>query len=143
MHAPVVLQHYLLSIYRLNNKLPLNYEMINISLFIRQHWSARRINAYLKDYFQGESSYNFLKTIMNKKSIKDKQYFLRDSYQHDRKKFRIVCEEIFNRLATHPALISNFNISEDFYNNKEWISFSGICDMENSPGAHSMLLIGA
>jgi hypothetical protein len=141
MHAPVVLQHYLLSIYRLKNKIPLNFEMIDISLFINKHWKGQQLDPYFSN-FCGDSSILFLHKITKKQHIKLKYYNLIDVFDnYNKKNFDKTCSEIFNRLESEPALVSCFNVAEAFHDSND-VSFCGKCDLQNSPGLHSMLLIG-
>jgi hypothetical protein len=56
-----------------------------------------------------------------------------------------MCEEVFGRVASKPALISGFKVYSDFLA-ADRVSFSGIpepFDPARSPEMHSMVLIGA
>ena len=62
MHAPVVLQHYLLCIYRIKRGKALDFKMINIAAYIKDNWKAKVLERYLA-FDHGGSSLKFFKDI--------------------------------------------------------------------------------
>ncbi len=58
MHAPVVLQHYLVSIYKYKHNEPNNMEMIDVTKNIATVWKGNRLLQYLL-YDNGGSSIEF------------------------------------------------------------------------------------
>ena len=69
MHAPVVLQHYLLSIYRIAHKQELDFKMIDVAVFIRDHWKGKDLQSYIA-YDTGGSSVDFFRHINQPVEIK-------------------------------------------------------------------------
>jgi hypothetical protein len=62
MHAPVVLQHYLLCIYRIKKNETLDFKMIDVALYIKDHWTGVKLERYLA-YDDGGFSRDFFTEI--------------------------------------------------------------------------------
>ena len=62
MHAPIVLQHYLLSIYRIAHGQGLDFKMIDVAVFIRNHWKGKDLQSYIAND-TGGSSVEFFRHI--------------------------------------------------------------------------------
>lgn len=62
MHAPIVLQHYLLSIYRIAHGQDLDFKMIDVAVFIRNHWKGKDLQSYIAND-TGGSSVEFFRHI--------------------------------------------------------------------------------
>jgi hypothetical protein len=88
MHAPVVLQHYMLSIYNLNNGIDLDFTMIDIAKYSRESWSNRELESFLHgNNFIGGDSKHFIEKITQNHNILGKQYCLRNEYMFDKPNF--------------------------------------------------------
>jgi hypothetical protein len=64
MHAPVLLQHYLVSIYKIKNKQALDFKMIDVAVYIKDHWRGPVLAQYLL-YNRGGSAVDFFGKINN------------------------------------------------------------------------------
>jgi len=73
MHAPVVLQHYLLCIYRIRMNEDLDFKMINVANYIKQNWKASTLETYIA-FDHGGSSLQFFKDINNPLNITYRRY---------------------------------------------------------------------
>ena len=62
MHAPVVLQHYLLCIHRIKIGQPLDFKMVDIAAYIKDNWKGPDLETYLA-FDHGGSSQTFFKAI--------------------------------------------------------------------------------
>mmetsp|Transcript_22727 Transcript_22727/g.32644 ORF Transcript_22727/g.32644 Transcript_22727/m.32644 type:complete len:333 (-) Transcript_22727:181-1179(-) len=138
MHAPVVLQHYLLCIYRISIGEDLDFKMIDVANYIKQNWKGSTLETYIA-YDHGGSSLQFFKDINNPLHITYRRYILNNPRHHVA--FTKVCSEIMEELRSYPALVSNFKVSPKFQ--ASGTSFAGVQNLSsNNVGLHAMLLIG-
>jgi hypothetical protein len=146
MHAPVVLQHYLVSIYNSRHNFENNLKMIDVALFIAKHWKGQPLLRYLLggEDSKGGGSIEFLKQINY--HIEDFSYepFIILDPIHFRSKVDEKCEYLMTRLIEVPMLVSNFEVDENFA--RGGISFLDqrilASKTEKPNGRHAMLLIG-
>jgi hypothetical protein len=130
MHAPVVLQHYMSTILHGDN----NFKMIDVARFISEHWSAKEIVDYIERDLGGKS-------IMFLEQITEHLEYESISIPSKSRKilYDETCEELLRQLEKKPALVSGFDVDENFQ--KEGLAFKGIKN-KTHVGFHAMLLIG-
>jgi hypothetical protein len=130
MHAPVVLQHYLLSINNIRSEI----ELIDIPRYLASQ--KELLYKYLKFALSG-SSENFLREIYaGDPSFKTNTYTLNPSDYHE------ILKHFLWRLQHQPALVSRFQVDQNFQNSQK-TSFLDPTDFNGSSiGSHSMVLIG-
>jgi hypothetical protein len=132
MHAPVLLQHYLVSIAAGSPKAAF---MIDIARYIDKYRKHDTLLQYLKDDRCGNSE-DFLREIFASSTFKKKSYnmdTLNDSL-----------DEFLCKLKIYPALVSRFYVDENFINPVSGTSFLSASQFnyDKRKGRHAMVLIG-
>jgi len=123
MHAPTVLQHYLVA---MNNTESI--PMLDMADYFRKWVSTKDLRRHIWE-FEGGSSKEFLKLICdiqpNLKTTKPSEYL-----QYMQK--------------YGPALVSNFGVTEEFKNTNHNKIFTNWTEEKplNPPGCHAMVLVG-
>lgn len=136
LHAPVVLEHYLVIIATQGKAL----DMINIGKYEAQFLDGDKIQEFIMNPLGGNAR-TFLQdlcTLYNKDLIMTTLPDPIDSPEI----FKRVCEDILIKVADKPFLVSGFEIHSNFLVQEK---FSFIMDdvvEERCIGTHSMLLIG-
>ena len=135
MHAPVVLQHYLVSIYKGEGS---DLKMIDVGKYIEMNWKGKQLLKYLKED-SGGSSVSFLEEINHHVNDFDTaNYTIPPS---DSRSFDANCLELMERLEFKPALVSNFRVDSSFHHGGT--SFlAGAVNAAELSGQHAMVLIG-
>lgn len=106
MHAPVVLQHYLVSIGS-----GIAAEMLDVVQYINTHWTGKVLLNYLSSL--GGNSVHFLQAIYNE-DIVTSSYSITD--RHDDEETHVaMCRSVMNKLQSKPALASQFNVFSKFF----------------------------
>jgi hypothetical protein len=124
MHAPVVVQHYLVSMHT-----GADGGMINLASMIRDTWSGKELTDYIFND-RGGNSHSLLKQILVPGSAtmaSHSSLFADHLHQFG------------------PALVSMFDVHDDFYNatcNNGGGSFDGVVSGPRK-GLHAMVLVGA
>lgn len=143
MHAPVVLQHYLVSINNHRENRENDLAMIDIAKYISTYWKDDKLLDYLARG-NGGSSLEFLREInYHVTPFKYDTYFVPDP--NDRELFSLLCDSFEGFLREKPGLVSNFEVDHDFSMNG--VSFldqtiSRSHDPNKKNGRHAMVLIG-
>jgi hypothetical protein len=123
MHAPVILQHYLVAM-NSESQVP----MLDMSAYMRHHMHAEALERYIR-YGSGGDSQVFMEKFLE--SGPNTEY--------------ITCcanESMVNLLEEYgPALIHRFQVESEFYNTDTW-QHSGRKTHSASEGLHAMVLIG-
>eukprot|EP01031_Cornospumella_fuschlensis_P028788 gene28788-34753_t len=135
MHAPVVLQHYMVSI-----GCGKAADILDIIRYIDEHWKGRVMLNYLRG--KGESSLDFLRAIF-KECVQMTSYLITDR-NYDAEYHVWVCERVMEILHTRPALVSQFSVYRKFHDapSTHQSSFSSVGKEEDCIGSHSMVLVG-
>ena len=129
MNAPLVLQHYLVSLHQPD------VGMIDMPNLIRHHFSAEQFHQHIFAD-QGGSSRAILQMILEPCSLRVED-FPADEYEEDLKRYG-------------PGLVSHFRVYDDFLNDRK-TSFDGapqpiegksLDDSDGFHGFHAMVLIG-
>jgi hypothetical protein len=139
MHAPVVLQHYLVSIK--SGTSSSDRKMIDIASYIAQFRNGDALLQIVRDGDGGDSD-TFLEEIYRS----DPQFEPSRSSINIRSKYwRETVEEISEQLKVRPALVSNFKVDETFSDSDSGTSFldPDTFNQQLVKGRHAMLLIGS
>jgi hypothetical protein len=132
MHAPVVLQHYLVAI----ETGATNVEMIDVASYIGQFRKGSALLFHIKENFGGNAE-QFMREINYHVNLETDRVSIPDvsaSY------FSSICEDLMSYLTLKPALVSNFRV-DDLFLTSEDCSFSTTSDSRYI-GNHAMVLIG-
>lgn len=135
MHAPVVLQHYLVALYQ---GVDYDLKMIDVASFIRNTWRGEALLQYLL-YDNGGSSISFMREINRHVDLEVCNYVIPSPASS---LFSAVCQEILERLRHRPALVSNFHIDQRFMRDGGVSFLEGRVDHSSLKGMHAMVLIG-
>ena len=137
LHAPVVLEHYLIAI-ATNGRSSSTYN-------IGKYEAHVLTGNHLKDFLlrdEGGSSQN---TLFELCELDDADTILINIPSPTiAEAYSVVCEEILARVAQSPALVSSFVVHSDFLHS-DTVSFSGIPSRgarASNTSRHSMVLIG-
>ena len=138
MHAPIVLQSYLVARSTQSNQAHI---MLDLGSFIRQH----RSTAELEDHIfrdRGGNSVAFLEQIlMNQDGIKDTSAAdMRDPYTG-----KMNTENVVRRLKSYgPALVARFSVYPGFRNKTQFVHRGSelLTQQTNPEGLHAMVLVG-
>lgn len=135
MHAPVVLQHYLVSIHRGTSG---ERKMIDVAKYIHLNWKGSALLKYLKED-SGGSSMSFLEEInYHVRGFDTANYTIPPT---ESRLFESTCTELMERLAFKPALVSNFRVDHQFHHGGTSFLTGSVNTAELS-GHHAMVLIG-
>jgi hypothetical protein len=138
MHAPVVLQHYLVSI-KSETSSSSDRKMINIASYIAQFRSGDALLRIVRDD-KGVDSEAFLEEIYRS----DPLFETSSSLINVRSKYwRETAEDISEQLKVRPALVSNFKVDQSFYDGGTSFLDPGAFNQQLVKGRHAMLLIGS
>ena len=127
MHAPVVLQHYLVA---MANKKPI--PMLDMTKYLKQNMPGTNLYSHIWEN-KGGDSFDFLEKILFEK-LPAKNII-------DFSPSRLDKAKLCKQLVRHgPALVSGFRVSENFKDKDQW------CHTGKQPddfsGMHAMLLVG-
>jgi hypothetical protein len=137
MHAPAVLQHYLVSIHSKG----VHHEAIEIARFLRDHLPGEDVKHHILDD-KGGNAVNFLHTITQNPELTLKPLAIPKAIDPDHHQ---CCEAIakYMSFVNQPALISQFKVESLFLTPTvgSGIKFEG---KPNDVGSltHAMLLVG-
>lgn len=127
MHAPVVLQHYLVAMQHPTSVTG----MIDVANYINQCWTGEQLQNFLLHNSGGDSR-QFLREITQQPSLELDMIMLRSIPQD--------CWHIVQQLNHMPALVSAFVVEERFLKSRE-VYFEGSLE-KTRVGQHAMVLIG-
>lgn len=144
LHAPVVLEHYLIAIATNCESRSMTTSTIDIGRYENFLLSGNKlINFLLND--EGGNSLTTLKNICNLKSSDTLKITIPDKDTAPTS-YSETCEILLKRVAYQPALVSAFQVFNEFRDKKQ-VSFSRNSYEVESDGddilMHSMVLIGA
>ena len=128
MHAPVVLQHYLVA---MANEEPI--PMLDMTKYLKQHMSPSQLYDHIWEN-KGGDSYDFLEKVLFDKLAYDDVIL----YSGRELKTTDLCHSMEQY---GPALVSGFHVSQDFKDSNQW-QHLGIQSNELFLGMHAMLLVG-
>ncbi len=142
MHAPVVLQHYLVSIHNCSKNKHKHNEsnMIDMASYIKQFWRGDRLFKYIA-MDSGGSATKFLDEINvgTEGFSVDSQLFPLPLNP----RFLDFCRKLLSFLEHKPVLVSSFTVYDSFYSSTGGVSFIDLPhESENEVGGHAMVLIG-
>lgn len=125
MHAPIVLQHYLISM----TNYPVDMiGMVDMHCYLRQHVSSKQLEAHIL-YEKGGNSSEFLASLLPNCIMNN---FLCSAADRNPKLW------VENLITYGPALVSRFSVTDTFRKNEvSFHSFTG-----NVIGRHAMVLVG-
>ncbi len=132
MHAPVVLQHYLVTLSNPDDEDPIG--MIDVAQYIRNRWKGKKLEDYLLRNMGGNSM-EFLREITNNPDLNLDTFLLNQRYHRD------ICQTICDQLQHQPALVSQFGVDAEFLNSQE-VFFHKPLDHGQFKGHHAMVMIG-
>ncbi len=151
MHGPVVLQHYLVSIYNYKIGKRNEVEMIDVAKYISMNWKGEKLLNFLL-YDNGGSSIDFLQEInyhvgKNGRLSIDSRFLIDPEDEDLKQSFLDQCEWFEKKLNKAPALVSNFEIDSFFGRASSGVSFLSQDiiphpDSNKKNGRHAMVLIG-
>ena len=136
LHAPVVLEHYLIAI-STNCGV---YSSIDIGLYESDLLSGESLVEFLVKN-RGGNSQKTLKDICKLQEHQTKRYAIPDKDELP-EAYAQTCEKVFMRVSNEPALVSVFTVFPDFKDATK-VSFVGLPNFGDSDEKHSMVLIGA
>jgi len=136
MHAPVVMQHYLVAMAN-DHRTP----SLDMALFMRRYRSAAELEKHIMENLGG-SSIAFLRSILLPDTeLKRYRTILDDDPPDLVRQFE---REWKDRLEAYgPALVRAFEVHSEFKNPDRWVYTGNVApDRDNLPGYHAMLLVG-
>lgn len=128
MHAPVVLQHYVVA---MNTKDKSKVGVMDMPMFLRRNANCKYLWSHVHEN-RGGNSFELLRTIM--REDKDEDVTWLDCSTHDEAEIKKSLHQF------GPALVSSFRVHADF-GDKDTITYRGK-PTGKFEGLHSMLLVG-
>ncbi|EPZ31551.1 hypothetical protein ROZALSC1DRAFT_30572 [Rozella allomycis CSF55] len=127
MHAPVVLQHYLVAMTN-QQRIP----MLDMVSYLRKKMPAKTLYNHIWEN-EGGSSLSFLKIILHDKPMATEMEFFKGK--------NLLTANLASNLEDYgPALISNFQVSSQFKDMNQWQHLGK--DDGKILGSHAMVLVG-
>lgn len=135
MHAPVVLQHYLVSMGSGNHT---GAKMIDIAAYVAKYRRGAALVDYLKNN-RGGNSEDFASEIFLGAS--DEDNFDKRTLVMGKNSLHEACQRITQRLTNEPALVSRFKVYQNFMDGDSSFLNANF-PKKTLLGRHAMVLIG-
>jgi hypothetical protein len=126
MCAPIVFQHYLVSLASSSNKKSRSsshhkYQILDVLSYVKRCWTSERILEFIQYDNAGVDSLQFFLDInLHISDVRYSRYLIPPL---DNPGFSLMCEEILEKLSSgKPGLVTHFAVDVDFYHSKE-VSF--------------------
>lgn len=132
LHAVTMVQYYAICFFCVKNGLPIQHSVLNIGFYIKKNFNPKRLERHII-YNNGGNSFLELKMILEQDSKYNHVYF---DTEED-----VVPLIITNLRKYGPALVSNFNVQDDFGNVHKRKHYGTITREPNDNG-HAMVLVG-